>query len=133
MNVEPYEWGPASVGFPDWSGTAQIDEKMTGNVNVYTLTGIDPGKFLIIGLDFGGGESGMHRPHVIAVRRSDLGDKHISEKSQIEAVDIQIHNGVDPFDLIKAIIHVMEMRFRIRSVVGATITITELLDEPPQR
>jgi hypothetical protein len=28
--------------------------------------------------------------------------------------------------------HVLNMRFRIRAVKDATITITELLDEPPQ-
>ena len=39
-----------------------------------------------------------------------------------------MNNGVDPFELLKAIIYVMEMRFRVRSVVGTTITITELLD-----
>jgi hypothetical protein len=128
MDVDPYEWGPASVTFPDWSGTAQIDEKMTGDVDVYSLTGVDPEEWVIIGLDFGGGESGLHLPHVIAVRTSDLGDKHIYELPEIKAVDIQINNGVDPFELLKAIIHVMEMRFRVRSVVGTTITITELLD-----
>jgi hypothetical protein len=61
-----------------------------------------------------------------------MGDQHISEMPDIQAVDIKIHNGVDPFDLLRQIIHLMDMRFRIRSVVGATITITELLDEPPQ-
>jgi hypothetical protein len=133
MHVDEYEWGAASVSFPDWHGTAQLDQKLTGTEDVYSLTGIDPEKWAIIGLDFGGGESGMHQPHVIAVRKSELGDQHPSAMSEIKAVDIQIHNGIDPFDLLRQITHVLDMRFRIRSVVDATITITELLDEPPQR
>jgi hypothetical protein len=132
MDVDPYEWGPASVSFPDWHGTAQLDQKLTGTVDVYSLTGIDREEWMIIGLDFGGGESGMHEPHVIAVRTSELGDEHISDMSDIQAVDIQIHNGVDPYDLLLQITHLLDMRFRIRSVKDATITITELLDEPPQ-
>jgi hypothetical protein len=132
MDVDEYEWGDASVTYPDWTGTAQIDQRMSSDL--YGLTGIDADKWAIIGLDFGGGESGMHMPHVIAVLRSELGhdDEHISKMSEIKAVDIQIHNGVDPFDLLREMINLMEMRFRVRSVVDATITITELLDEPPQ-
>lgn len=131
MDVEPYVWGPASVTYPDWQGTVAIDQLMSSDL--YGLTGIDRDQWAIIGLDFGGGESGMQMPHVIAVRKSELdGGPHISERSYIQAVDIQIHNGVDPFDLLRQIINIMEMRLRVRSVVDATITITELLDEPPQ-
>jgi hypothetical protein len=131
MDVDhPYEWGPASVTYPDWQGTLQIDEVATSDL--YGLTGIDHDEWTIIGLDFGGGKSGMHMPHVIAVRKSELGGQHISERSHIQAVDIQIHNGVDPFDLLRQMLNVMEMRLRVRSVVDATITINELLDEPPQ-
>jgi hypothetical protein len=45
--MDEYEWGDASVSFPDWIGTAQLDQKMTGTVDVYTLTGIDPDEWLI--------------------------------------------------------------------------------------
>jgi hypothetical protein len=129
--IDEYEWGHASVSFPDWIGTAQLDEKMTGRVGIYELAGIDSEEFQIIGLDFGGGESGMHDPHVIAVRKSELGERHISDVSDVRAVDIQIHD-VDPFDLLRQMIHLLDMRFRIRSVKDATITITEVLDQPPQ-
>jgi hypothetical protein len=130
--MEEYEWGDASVGFPDWSGTAQLDAKMTGTDDVYTLTGINPEEWVIIGLDFGGGETGMHNPHVIAVARSEWGNSPPSDLSEVKAVDIQIHNDVDPFDLLRKMTHLLDMRFRIRAVKSSTITITELLDEPPQ-
>lgn len=129
--MDEYEWGHAEVSYPDWIGTAQLDEKMTGPVGVYELTGIDEDEFQIIGLDFGGGESGMHPLHVIAVRKSELGDRHVSDVPDIRAVDIQVH-GVDPFDLLRQMTHLLDMRFRTRATKDATITITERLDSPPQ-
>jgi hypothetical protein len=129
--MDPYEWGEAAVSYPDWVGTAQLDQKLTEPVDVYDLTGIDRDEWLIVGLDFGGGESGMHNPHVIAVRKSELYGRHISEIANVRAADIQIHD-VDPFELLRQMTHLLDMRFRIRAVEQATITITELLDEPPQ-
>jgi hypothetical protein len=130
--VDQYPWGDASVTYPDWIGTAQLDEKMTGTVDIYSLTGIDREEWLIVGLDFGGGESGWHEPDVIAVRNSELGGRHISDVSDVRAASIRVHNGVSPVELLRQMMHVMEMRFRIGAVKDATITITELLDEPPQ-
>ena len=130
--MDEYEWGHASVSFPDWIGTAQLDQKMNGSTDVYDLTGIDRDEWQIIGLDFGAGEFGRHMPHVIAVRRSEWGESPPSDLSDVRAVDIQIHNGIDPFELLQQMTHVLDMRFRIRAVKDSTITITELLDEPPQ-
>ncbi|RDH75497.1 hypothetical protein DVS77_26215 [Mycolicibacterium moriokaense] len=131
MDEYEYEWGDAKVTYPDWVGTAQLDQKLTGPVDIYDLTGVDRDEWLIIGLDFGGGESGMHNPHVIAVRNSELADQRIYEKPNIRAADIQIHD-VEPFELLQQITHLLDMRFRTRSVRDSTITITELLDVPPQ-
>lgn len=125
-------WGDAEVSFPDWMGTAQLDQRLHGPVGVYELTGIDPEEWLIVGLDFFAGERGMHQPHVIAVRKSELGERHISDVSDVRAAKIQIHNGVDPFELLRQMTHLLNMRFRIRATKNATITITEILDEPPQ-
>ncbi len=129
--MDEHEWGHAEVGFPDWKGTAQLDEKLTGPESIYDWTGVDEDEFQIIGFSFGGGESGVHDPHVIAVRKSERGDRHISDISDIRAVDIQIHD-VDPFELLLKMTHYLDVRFRLRAVENATITITELLDSPPQ-
>ncbi|CAM5737143.1 hypothetical protein MAUB1S_01796 [Mycolicibacterium aubagnense] len=129
--MDPYEWTHAEVGYPDWIGTAQLDEKMTGPTDIYDYTGIDREEWQIIGLDFGGGETGMHDPHVIAVRTSELAGRHVAEMPTINAADIQVH-GLDPFELLKKMAHLLDMRFRTRATEGATITITELLDSPPQ-
>ncbi|MCV7225855.1 hypothetical protein [Mycolicibacterium komossense] len=125
--MNEYEWGHAQVSYPDWRGTAQLDKRM--GASVYDLTGIDQEEWMIIGLDFGAGESGTFNPHVIAVRKSEWPPTELSE---IRAVDIQIHNGIDPFELLLKITHMLDMRFRISSVKDSTITITEHLDEPPQ-
>lgn len=129
--MDEYEWGHAKVTYPDWVGTAQLDQKLTGPVDIYDLTGVDRDEWLIVGLDFGGGETGMHTPHVIAVRKSELAEQRISELPSIRAADIQVH-GVEPFELLQKITHVLDMRLRIRSMRDVTITITEHLDVPPQ-
>lgn len=129
--MDPYEWTDANVTFPDWSGTAQLDEKHTGPTDIYDYTGVDRDEWQIIGLDFGGGESGMHKPHVIAVRVSELDGRHIADVNDIKAADIQVH-GIGAFELLQKMTHVLDMRFRTRATQNATITITELLDSPPQ-
>jgi hypothetical protein len=130
--MDEYEWGHASVSFPDWVGTAQLDQKMTGRADVYSLTGVDHDEWQIIGLDFGAGETGWHTPQVIAVRRSEWGEGPPSDLSGVRATKIYIHNGVDPFELLQQMTHLLDMRFRIRAVKDSTITITEHLDQPPQ-
>ncbi|HWF70195.1 MAG TPA: hypothetical protein VG187_11625, partial [Mycobacterium sp.] len=95
-----------------------------GPVGIYELTGIDSEEWLIVGFSFGGGESGMYEPHVIAVRKSELGEGHISDVTDVRAAEIQIH-GVDPFELLRQMTHSLDIRFRIGSTKNATITITE--------
>lgn len=125
-NVDPYNWGGASVTHPDWQGTAHIDEKKTGDESIYTITGIDRDQWTIIGLDWGGGESGRDVPHAIVVPA----DTDLSAR-QIEATDLMLHD-VDINDLLKRITHVADFRLRIRSVVDSEITITSLGDVPEQ-
>lgn len=128
--MDPYEWTDAKVTYPDWVGTAQLDEKMTGDESIYTITGVDRDEWQIVGLDIGAGESGTHAPHVIAVRRAELVG-HVTDATQLNAADIQIH-GVDAFELLKKITHVLDVRLRLRGVQDTPITITELRDEPAQ-
>lgn len=129
--MDPYVWTDAKLNHMDWVGTLALDYKMTGQESIYNWTGIDRDEWLIIGLDFGGGESGMFEPHAIAVRRSELGDRRLPDISEIEAADIQIH-GIGAFELLQKITHLLDIRLRVRSTVGTTVTITELLDSPPQ-
>ncbi|BBX87863.1 hypothetical protein MAUB_57360 [Mycolicibacterium aubagnense] len=130
--MDPYEWKrEASVTYPDWVGDVALEKTMAGNTAIYDLAGLDAEEWQIIGLDLGATRSGASHPHVIAVRKSTLGGKHIAELDSIEAVDIQLHN-VDPWDLLLAIANMLDIRLRLRAVENATIAITELLDSPPQ-
>ncbi|WP_396909545.1 hypothetical protein [Mycolicibacterium sp.] len=127
--MDPYEWGDASVTYPDWGGTAVLEGKMTGSEDIYDFTGIDRDEWQIVGLDLGGGGNLMDT-HIIAVRKSD-DDTHLSERSHVEAADIRVH-GLDPFELLRKLTKQLDIRMRVRAVKNATIMVTELLDEPPQ-
>ncbi|QZH58868.1 hypothetical protein K1X22_21820 [Mycolicibacterium farcinogenes] len=129
--MDPYVWGDAEVTHTDWTGTAALDEKLTGPTDIYDYTGVDRDEWTIVGLDFGGGETGMHTPSVIAVRESELDGRHITDLSAVNAAEIQIH-GLDPFELLKKMTHYLDMRFRSRAIKNATVTITEQLDVSPQ-
>lgn len=121
-----FEWGPARVTYPDWQGTMQIDEKLTGDEDLYTLTGIDRDEWIIVGLDWGGGETGWHDLKVVAVPAdADIGE------SELEATLFLIHD-CNPVEIVSKIMHVAEYRLRIRSVADSTIQITKLGDIPEQ-
>lgn len=124
--MDAYEWGAAEVSYPDWKGTAEIDEKITGDESIYTVAGVDQDEWTIIGLDFGGGESGFHSPEIIVVPKgTDL------NSDRIEAKSIRLHE-VETFDLLSVMMHVMSMKFRTRRTESATIVITSHGDIPPQ-
>jgi hypothetical protein len=125
-----YEWGDASVTFPDWIGTAQLDQKVT--TDLYSLTGIESNEWQIVGLDFGGGDMRMHNLRVIAVPRSEWRQSTPSDLSNVQATSIEINNGIDPFELLRQIMHLFDMRLRFHTVKDATITITDTLVSPPR-
>jgi len=121
-----FEWGPAAVTHPDWQGTMQIDEKTTGEESIYSLTGIDKNEWTIVGLDWGGGETGWHELNVIVVPQgTDLSEP------ELDATHLKIHDS-DPMEILTKIMHVADYRLRIRSVVDSNIRITALGDVPEQ-
>lgn len=122
-----YEWGPAAVTYPDWQGTVQIDEKLTGDVDMYTLAGIDRDEWSIIGLEWSGGERGWHDLHLIVVPRgTDL------DAPEIEATNLLIHD-VNPVDFLAKVMHGADFRLRTQRMMDKTITITNLGDIPEQQ
>lgn len=125
-DMTSYEWGPATVTYPDWQGTAQIDQKATGNIDMYSLANINRDEWTIIGLEWSGGESGWHDLNLIVVPHdTDL------DADQIEATRILIHD-VNPMDFMSKIMHVADFRFRSRRTADKTITVTALGDVPEQ-
>jgi hypothetical protein len=53
--LQPYEWGQASVTYPDWSGTAQLDQRITA-AGIEVAVGLDPERWTVVDIDIGGGE-----------------------------------------------------------------------------
>jgi len=133
-----YIWGDASVGFPDWHGTVQLDEIRTRR-SLNEITGV-PDHWRIVGLDWGGGEELDHRanprsqPHemsaVVVPAEADI-DALVEQHGHLPVTMLALHN-VDPYAVIKAMTHVVEFRMRRRNVVGLTMRVTESGDIPEQ-
>lgn len=129
-------WRDAEVTFPDWSGTAQLDQRKTA-AGIEELVGLDRDDWMVIGLDFGGGEH-KHRLHVLAVARADIPDggdvfPRIAEANggAIPVTDFLVHD-VDPYELLQKITHVFELRMRARGTRDFPIRVTAAGDLPAQ-
>ncbi|AND17297.1 hypothetical protein [Rathayibacter tritici] len=134
---EPYIWGDAEVTYPDWSGTAQLDQRRTGP-QLEEIVGLDPDVWLILGIDIGGGETD-HELHVVAVRVADLPDDGnvvprlaAASGGEIPAVYILVH-GADPYAVLKVVTHAFELHLRTRSTRAYQIRIGEFSNSYPGR
>lgn len=129
-------WGDAEVMYPDWQGTLQLDERMTGT-QLPELVGLDSDKWIIVGLDIGGGEH-QHDLHVLAIDR-DISPEggnvypRIAEANggELPVTDFLIHN-VDPYEILQAITHMLDLKIRVRGTIGTPIRVTALGDVPNQ-
>lgn len=134
--MDEYLWDDATVTYPDWTGTAQLDRRITAP-SIGSVVGLDPGEWLVIGFEIGGGEH-AHRLKVVAVRRSDVpegGDilPSIAEANggEIPATEFLVHD-VDPYAVLKAITHQFKLRMRARGTGDLPIRIVALGDVPEQ-
>lgn len=131
-----YIWGDAEVSFPDWKGTLQLDERRTGTP-LHELVGLDPNAWMIIGLDIGGGEH-AHSLHVLAIDRAIVpsgGDVFpriaAANGGELPVTDFLVHN-VDPYAVLKAMTHFLDLRLRARNTVGTPVRVIALGDVPKQ-
>ncbi|MEW1955138.1 hypothetical protein [Terrabacter sp. NPDC080008] len=127
-NLEPYIWGDAAVTYPDWKGTAQLDQRMTGK-QLEEIIGLDDG-WLVVGLDMGGGET-RHDLRVLAVRPDQVPEGGgvlpviaAQNGGEIPVTEFLVHN-VDPYAVLRAITHMFELRLRISSTERLPIRIVE--------
>jgi hypothetical protein len=125
--VDDYRWGDASVTYPDWVGTAQLDRRITAP-SLGEVIGLDRDEWHIIGFDIGGGER-AHHLRVVAVHTSDIpvgGDvlPRIAEANdgEIPATEFDVH-GVDPYEVLKAITHQFALRMHVSSTRDLPIRI----------
>lgn len=125
-------WRDAEVTYPDWKGTAQLDQRMTA-AGVEELVGLDRDDWMVVGIDIGGGESGQEL-RVIAVARKDVpsgGDvlPRIADANdgEIPVTEFLVH-GVDPYAVLRAMTHVFELRLRLNRTVGIPMRVLHRSD-----
>lgn len=140
--MDGYIWGDAEVTYPDWRGTAQLDQRITSRVpgedpGVEALVGLDHEKWWVVGIDIGGGEH-EHWLRLLAVSQDIMpagGDafRRIAESNdgEIPVTEFLVHD-VDPYAVLKAISHQFALRLRVASTVGVTLRVVDQGDVPEQ-
>lgn len=134
--MEPQVWREASLTYPDFVGTAELDHRMTGDSG-FKLAGIDEEKWHVIGFDIGGGELG-HQVRVVAIEKESIpeGDGNIIARLMKEHGHLPVHelllHDVDPYEFLKNISHQFELRMRASYTVDKDIVVTTLGDIPEQ-
>jgi hypothetical protein len=125
--MSDYIWGDASVTYPDWVGTAQLDQRMT-TWTIEQMLGDRLDGWMVIGIDIGGGEHD-HELHVIAVPEDSLPEGR--NNGEIQATDFLVHDW-NPYEFLKAITHVFELRLHRRPIADIPIRVVSLADIPQQ-
>ncbi|WP_218220235.1 hypothetical protein [Nesterenkonia sp. Act20] len=127
--MEPFIWRDAEVTYPDWSGTAQLDERKTNTETIDQRLGLGENEH-VVGLDIGGGE--RHQSlHVIVAQWEAIKALKDGETDELEVTDYLVHD-VDPFEFLRSITHGFELRMRTRVAQGKTIRVTDMGDIPQQ-
>lgn len=124
-------WGEASVSFPDWKGTAQLDERMTTPWEGITReVGLNGDQWVVIGFSIGGGETSYDLRVVAAP--CDVWEKSApDDAAEIEATEFLVHD-VDPIAILQRMTHMFELRMRRRGLEGRTVRIRALSDLPAE-
>lgn len=127
--MEPFIWRDAEVTYPDWSGTAQLDERKTNTETIDQRLGLSENEH-VVGLDIGGGENHQSL-HVIVAQWEAIKALKDGETDELEVTDYLVHD-VDPFEFLRSITHMFELRMSIRIAQGKTIRVTKRSDIPEQ-
>lgn len=129
-----YIWGAADVSYPDWQGTIQIDERRTGKL-LNELVGLDSAIWGIVGIDIGGGEH-AHSLHVLAVDKRQTQGARYEDRAEANDGELPVRNflihDVDPYKVLQAMSHMLDLRMRVRNTVDVPIRVTSLGDVPEQ-
>lgn len=124
-------WGEARVTYPDWKGTAQLDERMTIPWEGLARTvGLDSDQWQIVGFEIGGGENGYDLK-VVATPRDVWGKVKADDDAEIEVTEFLVHD-VDPLAILQQMTHVFELRMRIRAIEGRQVRVRALSDLPSE-
>jgi hypothetical protein len=124
-------WGDASVTFPDWKGTAQLDErKAVPWEGLARAVGLDDEQWQVVGFSIGGGEHGYHL-QVYATPNDVWARVKSDDDAEVEVTEFQVHD-VDPLTILQQMTHMFELNMRIRVLDGRRVRVRALSDLPSE-
>ncbi|MEV0733402.1 hypothetical protein [Polymorphospora sp. NPDC050346] len=130
--VDGEVWGEASVTYPDWKGTAQLDERLTVPWEGLAQTvGLDSDQWQLVGFSIGGGEHG-YELRVVATPRDVWEEGKLDDDAEIEVTEFLVHD-VDPLAILQRMTHMFELKMRIRVLDGRQIRVRALSDLPSEK
>lgn len=99
--------------------------------NIFDVLDLDHDEWMIVGLAIGGGEHGLD-PRVMAVHRDQIGsstswvavDIAANNNGEIPVNEFLVHD-VDPYEVLKAIVHMFDLRLRVSSFNQFPIRVVE--------
>ena len=124
-------WGDASVTYPDWKGTAQIDERRTVPWKGLARTvGLDADEWQVVGFSVSGGE--RHFDLRIAAAPRDVWENfNRDDGGEIEVTEFLVHD-VDPLEILSQMTHMFELKMLIRGLSGDQVRVRALSDLPKE-
>lgn len=124
-------WGEASVPYPDWKGTAQLDERMTVPWEGLARTvGLDSDQWQVVGFSIGGGEH-EYDLRVVATPRDVWEKVKPDDDAEIEVTEFLVHD-VDPLAILRQMTHVFELKMRLRGLDDRQVRVRALSDLPSE-
>jgi hypothetical protein len=111
------------------------------SAGIEELVGLDPEEWDVVGIDIGGGETGIQPLEVVAVPRglAPAGDQRTDESlyqaiarhngGELPVTHFRIHQA-DAFEVLTKIMHVFEFRLRSRTVLGVDLRVMSQADVP---
>jgi hypothetical protein len=124
-------WGDASVTYPDWKGTAQLDERKTVPWEGLARTfGLDEDAWQVVGFSIGGGEHGFNL-RIVATPRDVWDNFNPDDDGEIEVTEFLVHD-VDPLVILQQMTHMFEVKMLIRGLGSDQVRVRALSDLPDE-
>lgn len=129
--MEEELWDEARVAFPDWKGTAQLDERMTVPWRgLARRVNLDSEQWQVVGFSIGGGEHGYDL-QVYAAPRVVWEKSASDDDAEIEVTEFLVHK-VDPLVILQEMTHMFELNMRIRGLENRRIRVRARSDLPSE-
>ncbi|QFU86658.1 hypothetical protein [Amycolatopsis sp. YIM 10] len=124
-------WGEASVIYPDWKGTAQLDERRTMPwEGLAQAVDLSHEQWQVVGFSIGGGEHGYSLRIYAAPR--DVWEKVDSDdRAELEVTEFLVHD-VDPIAILQRMTHMFQLNMRIRGLENRRVRVRALSDLPSE-